>query len=114
MGQLAVGAVDGAPPLDDVQHGLFLPRQERVQGDAAGGQVLQGADIEPPGPPPVDPVIGHLPQRRRPRVAEPGGHRLVNGLEASSFTSAGTRWGSGPNRPSRLFPGPRPARWPGP
>ena len=52
-----------------------------MDGDAAGSQVLEGADIQLPGPPPVHPVVRHLPQLRRPGVREPGGHRLIDGLE---------------------------------
>ncbi len=96
MSELAVGPVDGAPLLDDVEHGLLFPREQRVHGDSAGGQVLQGANIDQPGPPPVHPVIRHLPQRRRPGVTEPGGHRLVDGLEDQLLHLGGDPLGQWP------------------
>jgi len=47
----------------------------------ARGEVDERPDVAVPGPPPVHRVVGHLPERTRPAVHEPGGDGLVDGLE---------------------------------
>ena len=114
MGELAMRAVHGTPPLGDVEDHVDLRGQERMHRMPARRLVDSACRVAAPGPPAVHPVVGDLPQRARPAVGEPGRDGVVDGLQDSSLTSAGTLAGSGPLSPNRIFPGRPPTRWPAP
>ena len=81
VGELAVGPVDRTPPLGDVQDGVDLAGQDAVHRVPARGPVHQGAQVPAPGPPPMHPIVGDLPQRTDPVVRQPVGDRVIDGLE---------------------------------
>lgn len=81
MGELAMGPVNGPPRLGDGEDRVDLLLEEPVDGVAARGPVRQRAQFPAAGPPPVDPVIGDLPEAADPGVVEPGGDGFVDGLE---------------------------------
>jgi hypothetical protein len=81
VGQLGVGPVDRPPPLGDIEDGVDLLGQDAMHRVAARRPVHQRPGASAPGPPPVHPVIGHLPQRAHARVREPVCDGVVDGLE---------------------------------
>ena len=77
----AVAAIDRTPLLGDGQQGVDLRGQDGVHRVPARRLVHERAHITEPGPPPMQPIIGHALQRPRAAVAEPAGHRSVDTLE---------------------------------
>ena len=82
MGEFAVRAVGGAPLLGDLQDRLDLPRQQGVERRTAGAAVPEAAAaLDASGPPAVNPVIAHPPQRAGPTVRQPRSDSIVNSVE---------------------------------
>ena len=82
MSEFAVRAICGAPLLGDLQDRVDLLWQQGVHRRAAGTAVLEAAAaLGASGPPAVNPVIAHPPQRGGPTVRQPRGDSLINSVE---------------------------------
>jgi hypothetical protein len=78
VGELAVAAADLAPLFGHRQDLVDLPGHQSMHGEAARCPVLECADLAPPVPPAVRPIVGHTEQPARPGVRGAGGDRLVD------------------------------------
>ena len=89
MGELAVRPVDRPPLLSDSEDLRDLVGQQGMHRRTARGEVLERAQLASAGPPAVHPVVGDLPHTGGPRVPEPGGNGVADGLEDQLFDLGG-------------------------
>ena len=81
MGQLAMRPIDRSPLLGDRQNVVDLGRYQAMHRVPTRRQVRERAELALAGPPPVHPIVGHLPQLTHPPVREPVGDRVIDGLQ---------------------------------
>jgi hypothetical protein len=104
VGELAVRAVDGAPTFGDVEDGGDLLGQQRMDRMPAWRLVDQGGGVAAACPPAMHPRVGHLPQRARPGMGEPGRDRVVDRLQNQLLHLGGDPRRHWPDQPQPDFP----------
>jgi hypothetical protein len=113
VGELAVGAVDLAPLLEQPQDLGDLPVQQAVHRAATGRLVLElagGAAAQPP----IDAQLADLQHLASPahRPTLPAG--LLEQVQQPGLVAASTRGGTRPLSPNAHFPPPAPTGRPTP
>ena len=103
MGELAVGAVDLAPLLGQVENLLDLLVQQAVDRAAASGPVGQRAGC-PPGLPTIDPPLADLQHPAGSLRGEPLGDGLVDQPQQRVLGGGCHTWGDAADQPQRDFP----------
>jgi len=103
MGELAVGAVDLAPLLGQVENLLDLLVQQAVDRAAAGGPVGKRAG-RPAGLPPVDPPLGDLQRPAGSLHGQPFGGGPVDQPQQRVLGGGCHTWGDAADQPQRDFP----------
>ncbi len=103
MGELAVGAVDLAPLLGQVQDLLDLLIEQPVDRAATSGPVGQRAG-RPPGLPTVDPPLGDCSTRQAACTVNPSATARSTSPSSACLVAAATRGGRRRSTPTRFSP----------
>ena len=103
MGELAVGAVDLAPLLGQLQDLLDLLGEQSVDGAAATGSVLKRASGAA-GLPTIDPPLADLQHPAGSLRGEPLGDGLVDQPQQRMLGGGCHTWGDAADQPQRDFP----------
>src|ERR671918_1258389 len=106
MRQFAVGAVNLAPFLDDLEDRVLLPGQQPVHRVAARNPVLEAAHLVQPGPPPMRPHVAHAQQSVGVGVRPAASRGVVDQLQQGFLHLTGdTGWNrQGQAQAQRGFP----------
>jgi len=102
--EFAVTAIGWPPLFGDREDRGDLVGQQAMHRSAARCAVHQCAHLAPAGPPPMHPIIGHLPQRAHPPMREPLGAGVVDGLEDKLFDFGGDPRRERSDQPQPAFP----------